>query len=114
MGNLYIGIICFVVSIYLFFFSAKEENNILGYKSVLHRPNKNIWRWSNKCFGTLAIIGSSIYLIVTIIFRVLSITDYNSLVNEFGVAYIFICIFITEVYTFVRVQKSKNKKDETE
>ena len=80
---------------------------MLGYKSPQQGINKNIWQWSNKCFGILAIIGSSIYLLTTIAFKILDIDNYYSVMNRYGIVYIFLCIIITEIYTFVQSQRKK-------
>ena len=107
MDNLIIGIICLAYSLFISFFSPKEGKNMLGYKSPQQGINKNIWQWSNKCFGILAIIGSSIYLLTTIAFKILDIDNYYSVINRYGIVYIFLCIIITELYTFVQSQGKK-------
>ncbi len=105
MNNLTIGIICFAMSLFLYFYSPKNIS-ILGYKSPQLGTHKKIWKWSNKCFGFLAIIGSAIYLFLSIIFRIANICEYDRIMNKFGIAYSLICIIITEVYTFVRYIKN--------
>ncbi len=110
MNNLIIGILCLALSIFIFFFSPKEGRNLLGYKSPQQGMNKNIWKWSNRCFGILAIIGSSTYLLTTIVLKFLDIDDYNSIINQYGMIYIFACILVTELYTFIQSQK-KNKSN---
>lgn len=110
MSNLTIGILCLALSLLQYFYSPKNIS-ILGYKSLQLSTHKNIWKWSNKCFGLLAIIGSTIYLLASIILSVLSINEYDSIMNDYGIAYILVCVFITEIYTFVCAHKSKNKND---
>lgn len=107
MNNLIIGIVCFVFALFLYFLSPSEGKNMLGYKSPQQGTHKNIWKWSNKCFGILAIAGASIYLLAAIILRILSIGEYDSKINLYGMIYIIICIIITETYTFIRSQKSR-------
>lgn len=80
---------------------------MLGYKSPQQGMHKNIWKWSNRCFGSLAIFGSSIYLLAAIILKILNISNYNGKINQYGIIYIFVCIIITELYTFVNSQKNK-------
>lgn len=46
-------------------------------------------------------IGSAIYLILSLILKFMEITLYDHTINSIGLAYIFICIIITEVYTFI-------------
>ena len=108
MNNFIIGIVCLALSFFIFFLSPNEAKNILGYKSPQQRIRKsNIWKHSNKCFGILALIGSFIYLLAAIITRILSINEYNNTINQFGIIYIFICIALTELYTFIRSQKER-------
>lgn len=101
MSNLVIGILCMVFALFLFFLSPKEAKNMFGYKSPQQGLNKNVWKWSNKCFGLLAIIGSTIYLISAIVLMVLGIHKYSVLLNKVGLVYIVISVIITEMYTFM-------------
>ncbi len=107
MDNLIVGIICLTYSLFIYFFSPKEGKNMLGYKSPQQGMHKNIWKWSNKCFGILVLLGSSIYLIITITMRFFNISKYNSIINRYGIIYIFLCIIITEIYTFVNSHKNR-------
>lgn len=108
MDNLIIGILCLALSLFIFFISPKEAKNMLGYKSPQQRIRKSsVWKYSNKCFGILVLIGSFIYLLATIITRILSISEYNNKINQYGIIYIFICIGLTELYTFIRSQKER-------
>lgn len=106
MSNLIIGIICMALSLFLYFYS---PNNIslLGYKSPQLGTHKNIWKWSNKCFGVLAMIGSGIYLITSIIFNIINMSEYDSIMNKFAIAYVIVSIFMTELYSFIRVRKNR-------
>lgn len=101
MSNLTIGILCMIFSLFLFFLSPKENKNALGYKSPQQGLNKNVWKWSNKCFGLLAIIGSFVYIITTVILIAMNLQEYGMLQNKIAVAYIILSVIITEVYTFV-------------
>lgn len=107
MGNIGFGLLFLVLSLFIYFISPIYKKNILGYKSMQQGIHKDIWKWSNKCFGLLAMIGSVIYLAVSITFKVLDITDYNALLNQCGTFYIFLSILATEVYTFICSQKNK-------
>lgn len=109
MSNLFIGILCMLLSLVIFFYSPQEGSNMLGYKSPQQGKNKKIWYWSNKCFGILAIIGSAIYLILSLILKFMEITLYDHTINSLGLAYIFICIIITEVYTFICSHKKAKR-----
>lgn len=106
MNNLGIGIVCMLYSIFLYSYSYKENQNMLGYKSSQQRMNKNVWKISNRCFGFLALIGSSIYLVVTVVLLLCNLSKYNEKLNIYGLIYICICVFVTEVYTLVRSRKA--------
>ncbi len=110
MDNLIVGILCLAFSIFIYFLSPKEGENMLGYKSPQQGMHKDIWKCSNKCFGILALFGSSIYLITTIIFRIFNISEYNKNINHYGLIYVFICIIITEVYTFANSHKQHKNR----
>ncbi len=101
MNNFVIGILCLIFSLFLFFLSPRENKNLLGYKSPQQGLNKSVWKWSNKCFGLLAIIGSVLYLITTIVLIILKLQKYGTLQNKIAIVYIFLCVIITEIYTFV-------------
>lgn len=101
MSNLIIGIVCMAVACFLFFLSPKEDKNMFGYKSPQQGLNKNVWKWSNKCYGLFAIVGSAIYLISAIVLLALRITQYNALLNKMGLAYIFVSIILTEICTYI-------------
>mgnify|MGYP000935694320 CR=1 FL=1 len=107
MNNLIIGLLALAFSLFICFLSPKEGKNVLGYKSPQQGTHKNIWKWSNRFFGVLAIIGSVIYIIITIVFKILSIKEYNNKLNLYGMVYIFLCIIATEIYTFVKASKNR-------
>ena len=106
MSNYIIGLLCFVLAVWITFFSPKEGRNIFGYKSP-QGMNKNIWKWSNKCFGILAMIGSFLYLLITLIAQLLGQDQFSNEINKYAILYIFVSIIITEVFTFVRSRKSR-------
>lgn len=107
MSNLFIGVLCMMFSLFLFFLSPKENKNMLGYKSPQQGFNKNIWKWSNKCFGLLAMIGSAIYLIIAAVLAFLEIRKYDAMINSIGLAYVIICVIVTEIYTFIISHKKR-------
>lgn len=80
---------------------------MFGYKSPQQGFYKNIWKWSNRCFGLLAMIGSAIYLIVAVILAFLEIRKYDAMINSIGLVYVIICVIVTEVYTFILSRKKR-------
>lgn len=106
MSNYIIGVICLALSIWTCFFSPREGMNMLGYKSP-QGMHKNIWKFSNKCFGIFGIVGSSLYLLINLIFKILGLSDYYNDINKYAIIYIYVSIIITEIYTFVRFHKSR-------
>ncbi len=107
MGSIGFGILFLVFSVFLYFISPIYKKNMLGYKSMQQGMYKDIWKMSNKCFGLLAMIGSSIYLAMAITFKILDMKHYNALLNQCGIFYILLSILVTEVYTFISSQKRK-------
>ena len=107
MSNLSIGVLCMIFSLFLFFWSPKEDKNMFGYKSSQQGFNKNRWKWSNKCFGFLALIGSAIYLITAVILAFLEIRKYDAMINRIGLVYVIICVIVTEIYTFIISRKKR-------
>lgn len=97
MNDIFYGLIFLCYGIFLFFFSAKEKKNMLGYKSLQQNMHKDIWKWTNQCFGLLAIVGSVIYLITSIIQEVQNITLAYSM-YKYVLVYIGTSILITECY----------------
>lgn len=102
MSNIYIGLICLGMSIFILFFSTKESYryNALGYKSPQLNTHKNIWLWTNKCFGLLALIGSTLYLVVSLILILSGNVNFAITMNKYGLVYIVLSIIITEIYAF--------------
>lgn len=103
MKNIYIGLICLAFSLFICFFSAKEGYNALGYKSPQLNTHKKIWFWTNRCFGILTIIGSALYLLISILaLLVLKNEAFLWTLNKLGLIYIVIAFVITEVYAFTK------------
>lgn len=80
---------------------------MFGYKSPQQGLNKNIWKWSNKCFGLLAMIGSAIYLMIAVILALLEIHKYEAMINSIGLVYVIICVIVTEIYIFIISRKKR-------
>lgn len=104
--NLYYGIVCFGISIFIFFISSRERN-VLGYKSPQLNTHKKIWLWTNKCFGFLTFIGSVIYLLLSLIFY--KDVKYLADLTKYGMFYIVFSIVATELYAYMK--KIKDKKN---
>lgn len=112
MGNIGIGILFVIFSLFLYFVSPSENKNLLGYKSPQQGANAHIWKWSNKCFGMLALIGSVLYLISSIVLGVLELQDYGSIQNKIAIAYLVVCVIVTEIYTLIRsCKKDKGNRE---
>lgn len=110
MNNIYIGLFCLVISIFIFFCSAREGPNALGYKSPQLKTHKSIWLWTNKCFGFFTLIGSCIYLLLSIILLLIKNEEYLSVLNKYGLFYILFSFIITEIYALTKkIIDNKNK-----
>ncbi len=109
MKSIYIGMICLVYSLFLFFLSPREKKNILGYKSLQQNMDKDIWKWTNKCFGLLTLAGSIIYLIFSIILEFKGIS-FSSKLSMYGLIYIVISFVLTECYGLMKRYKNKNQE----
>ena len=92
------------MSMFICFYSPREEN-ILGYKSLQLGTNKNVWKWSNRCFGIISIIGSLILLSVDIIGRIRN-DNYN--LYKYILLYIIFAFIITEVYVIIKKLKNRS------
>ena len=103
MTQTVILIICVLMSMFIYFYSPREEN-VLGYKSLQLGTNKNAWKWSNRCFGIISIIGSLIFLSVDIIGRIRN-DNYN--LYKYILLYIVLAFIITEVYVIIKKLKDK-------
>ena len=75
MNNLGMGILFLCFSLFLRFYSPREKGNMLGYKSPQQGMRRNVWFWSNRCFGKLALAGSAVYLAASIILLILGKTE---------------------------------------
>ena len=88
-----------------------EKSHNVGYGQSENLPtkgmNKNIWKWSNKCFGILEMIGSFLYLLLTLIVQLLGKDQFSNEINKYAILYIFLSIIVTEVFTFVRSRRSR-------
>lgn len=107
MTNIYIGLICLGCSLFLIFYSPKEKGNMLGYKSLQLNTHKDIWKWTNICFGLLTLIGSIVYLSLSIL-EALKIINFANL-NKYGLYYIGIAFAVTEFYAFYKKIKYRNQ-----
>lgn len=105
MNTIYIGLICLGLSIFLIFYSPKEKKNMLGYKSFQQNMHKDVWKWTNRCFGFLTLIGSFIYLTLSIL-ETLGIIHFVNL-NKYALYYILFSIVVTESYALVKRIKLK-------
>ncbi len=107
MKTIYIGLICLFYGFYLFFLSPKEKKNMFGYKSFQQNMHKDIWKWTNECFGLLILAGSIIYLTFSIVFEINDIS-FTARLNQYGLFYILSSIVLTECYGSYK--RYKNKK----
>lgn len=99
MNQTIILCICFFASLFLFFYSPKEKN-ILGYKSLQQNLDSNVWKWSNKCFGGLSLLGS-------ILFSIIHMYNKDMILFKYILIYILISFVITELYVFIQRIRSK-------
>ena len=109
MKAIYIGLIFLCYSLFLLFLSPKDKKNMFGYKSLQQNTHKDIWKWTNECFGLLTLAGSILYLALTIIFEVNNISLSRKL-NKYGLIYIIISFVITECYGFIKRYKIKKNE----
>lgn len=80
---------------------------MLGYKSLQQNMHKDIWKWTNQCFGLLTLIGSIIYLTFSII-ETLGIIHFANL-NKYGLFYIVFSFVVTECFAFVKRTKFRSQ-----
>lgn len=111
MSNINIGLICLGMSIFILFFSPKEsyKNNALGYKSPQLNTHKNIWFWTNKCFGLLALLGSILYLLISVVLVLTGHVGFSTTMNKYLLIYIGLSIVLTEIYGLTK--KLSDKKN---
>ncbi|MDF2512270.1 MAG: hypothetical protein K0S04_2136 [Herbinix sp.] len=79
---------------------------MLGYKSLQQNMHKNIWRWTNECFGLLTLVGSIIYVAISVYLEANDILF--SKLPMYGLLYIVISFVITECYAFYKRYTDKN------
>ncbi len=110
MSNINLGIGFVILGILVYWFAPNSPHN-LGYISLQLGRNKNIWKWSNRFFGRLWLIGSIIFLITAIILKISDVgkPKINNWVEGIFFIYIIISIIITEIYIFIKTQKIKNR-----
>lgn len=109
MNNLGMGILFLCFSLFLRYYSPREKGNMLGYKSPQQGMRRNVWFWSNRCFGKLALAGSAVYFAASIILLILGKTEMAYKLNLYIIPYLLFSTGVTEIYTFIRVRR----KDET-
>ena len=80
---------------------------MFGYKSFQQGMHKEIWKWTNQCFGLLIMIGSIVYLIISIVLQVKGIS-YSARLTKYGFIYVVISFVLTECYGVI--QRYRNKK----
>lgn len=111
MVNILIGVFYIAMSSYILFFSSTDKPNVLGYKSLQINIHKNIWLWTNKCFGIFSLIGSILYLLISVILLLTENSEYLAVINKYGLYYILISFVITEIYAFWK--KVKDNQENT-
>jgi uncharacterized membrane protein len=109
MDGIFYGAVFLCYGIFLLFFSGKEKKNMLGYKSLQQNLHKEIWKWTNQCFGLLAIVGAVVYLIISVIQEVKNITLPFSL-YKYVLVYIGLSILITECYGLIKRYSNHGEK----
>ena len=109
MKDLYIGLICLCFGFFLFFYSSKDARNMLGYKSLQLNTHKDIWKWTNECFGLLTLFGSVVYLAISVYLAAKDLSFPR--LPMYGLIYIVISFITTECYAFIK--KYKNGKIKT-
>lgn len=80
---------------------------MFGYKSLQQNMHKDIWKWTNECFGLLTFVGSIIYIICSIILEKKDI-PFSPRLNIYALVYLTICVVLTECYGVYK--RYKNKK----
>lgn len=108
MNGIKIGLFCICYGIFLFFVSSREKKNMFGYKSLQQGMHKDVWRWTNQCFGLLLIVGAIFYLTFSIVLYSKGIS-FSKELNLYGKVYLLTSIVLTECYTMIRRHRSKSK-----
>lgn len=107
MKGIMIGLICLCFGLFLFFVSPKEKKNMFGYKSLQQGMHREIWKWTNQCFGLFIMVGSIVYLAFSIAYGANGISFFTKL-NRYGLFYIVISFVLTEAYGLIRRHGAKN------
>ena len=74
---------------------------MFGYKSLQQNIHKDIWKWTNECFGLLTLFGSMLYLTLSIILELKGIS-ISSRLNMYGLFYIVFSFILTECYGLMK------------
>lgn len=109
MTNFYIGFLILGCSLFLLFLSPKEKNNIFGYKSLQLNTHKDIWKWTNQCFGLLILFGSVGFLLYLSILKIQGIEASLDVSLDLIKLYLLFSLVITECYAWVKKYKVKVK-----
>lgn len=106
MNLISFGIVFCILGIMVYWFSPASPHNV-GYVSLQLHRNKNVWYWSNRFFGRLCLIGSIVFLITTVLFKIALKGD--SAAGRWALAsfltYLMLCVVITEVYIYIKIRK---------
>ncbi len=74
---------------------------MFGYKSLQQNMHKDIWKWTNECFGLLTLFGSMVYITLSIILELKGIS-ISSRLNMYGLFYIVFSFILTECYGLMK------------
>ena len=80
---------------------------MFGYKSLQQGMHKDIWKWTNQCFGLLMIVGAIVYLAFSSVLYSKGIS-FSKELNRYGLIYIVLSFVITECYAMIRRHRNKN------
>ncbi len=110
MSNINLGVGFVILGILVYWFSPNSPHN-LGYVSLQLRRNKNVWKWANRFFGRLCLIGSVIFLITAIVLKVFNTgkLQNNNWAMVIFLTYIIVSVIITEIYISIKIQQQKIK-----
>lgn len=78
---------------------------MLGYKSLQLKKHKDVWKWTNQCFGLLTLIGSISFLVFLSILKIQGEGTSLSGIKVF-LYYILFCFVITECYAYIQRKKA--------
>ena len=111
---MYMGIFFLCASLFLRFYSPKERGNMFGYKSPQQGMRRNVWFWSNKCFGKLALTGSTVYLASDVFLLFTGNMERLERLNRYILPWILFSIAVTEIYTYIRTRGRDDNKSAQE